>query len=75
MLFFVDDNNYYNIGEIVKGVKNMDIYEFFFMKEVLGMMDRFDMDVFVIEEIKIWVVKWVKVFVLKLSDGEFIFFW
>ncbi len=40
---FVDDNNYYNIGEIVKGVKNMDIYESFFMKEVSGMMDRSDM--------------------------------
>ena len=42
-------NNYYNIGEIVKGVKNMDIYESFFMKEVSGMMDRSDMDVSVTE--------------------------
>lgn len=75
LLLFVDDNNYYNIGEIVKGVKNMDIYESFFMKEVSGMMDRSDMDVSVTEEIKIRVVKWAKASVLKLSDGEPIFFW
>lgn len=53
----------------------MDIYESFFMKEVSRMMDRSDMDVSVTEEIKIRVVKWAKASVLKLSDGEPIFFW
>ena len=67
---FVDDNDHYNIGEVVKGIKNGDIYESFFMKEVSGMMDRSDMDVSVTEEIKIRVVKWAKASVLKLSDGE-----
>ena len=53
----------------------MDIYESFFMKEVSRMMDRSDMDVSVTEEIKIRVVKLAKASVLKLSDGEPIFFW
>lgn len=75
LLLFADNNDHYNIGEIVKGIKNRDIYESFFMKEVSGMMDRPDMDVPVTEKIKCRVVKWAKASVLKLSDGETIFFW
>lgn len=75
LLLFADDNDHYNIGEIVKGIKNRDIYESFFMKEVAEMMDRSDMDVPVTEEIKSRVVEWAKVSVLKLSEGESIFFW
>ena len=74
LLLFADDNDHYNIGEVVKGIKNRDIYESFFMKEVSGMMDRPDVDVPVTEEIKRRVVKWAKASVLKLSDGETIFF-
>lgn len=75
LLLFADDNDHYNIGEVVKGIKNRDIYESFFMKEVSGMMDRPDLDVPVTEEIKCRIVKWAKASVLKLSDGETIFFW
>ena len=75
LLLFADDNDHYNIGEIVKGIKNRDIYESFFMKEVSAMMDRPDMDLPVTEEIKSRVVEWAKASVLKLSDGETIFFW
>ena len=75
LLLFVDDNDHYNIGEAVKSIKNRDIYESFFMKEVSEMMNRPDMDVPVTEEIKCRVVKWAKASVLKLSDGEAIFFW
>jgi len=75
LLLFADDNDHYSIGEIIKGIKNRDIYESFFMKEVSGMMDRSDMDVPVTEEIKTRVVEWAKASVLKLSDGETIFFW
>lgn len=75
LLLFADDNDHYNIGEVVKSIKNRDIYESFFMKEVSGMMDRPDMDVPVTEEIKSRVVEWAKASVLKLSDGEAIFFW
>ena len=74
LLLFADNNDHYNFGEIVKGIKNRDIYESFFMKEVLGMMDSPDMDVLVTEEIKCRVVKWAKASVLKLSNGETIFF-
>ena len=75
LLLFADDNDHYNIGEIVKSIKNRDIYESFFMKEVSTMMDRPDMDLPVTEEIKSRVVEWAKASVLKLSDGETIFFW
>lgn len=75
LLLFADDNDHYNIGEVVKGIKNRDIYESFFMKEVSGIMDRYDIDVTVTEEIKSRVVEWAKVSVLKLSEGETIFFW
>ena len=75
LLLFADDNDHYNIGEIIKGIKNRDIYESFFMKEVSGMIDRSDMDVPVTEEIKNRVVEWAKASVLKLSDGDTIFFW
>lgn len=75
LLLFADNNDHYNIGEVVKGIKNRDIYESFFMKEVSEMMDKPDMDVPVTEEIKCRVVKWSKASVLKLSDGETIFFW
>lgn len=74
LLLFADNNDHYNFGEVVKGIKNRDIYESFFMKEVLGMMDSPDMDVPVTEEIKCRVVKWAKASVLKLSNGETIFF-
>lgn len=75
LLLFADDNDHYNIGEIVKGIKNRDIYESFFMKEVSAMMDRPDMDLPVTEEIKSRVVEWAKASVLKLSDRETVFFW
>ena len=75
LLLFADDNDHYNIGEIVKSIKNRDIYESFFMKEVSGMMDRSDMDVPVTEDIKSRVVEWAKASIVKLSDGETIFFW
>lgn len=75
LLLFVDDDDHYNIGEVVKGIRNRDIYESFFMKEVSEMMERPDMDVPVTEKIKCRVVKWAKASVLKLSNGETIFFW
>lgn len=75
LLLFADDNDHYNIGEIVKGIKDRDIYESFFMKEGAEMMDMPNMDVPVTEEIKSRVVEWAKVSVLKLSEGKTIFFW
>lgn len=45
------------------------------MKEVSAMMGRPDMDLPVTEEIKSRVVEWAKASVLKLSDGDTIFFW
>ena len=75
LLLFADNNDHYNIGEIVQSIKNRDIYESFFMKEVSEMMDRSDMDVLLTEEIKSRVVEWAKASVLKLSNGETVFFW
>ena len=75
LLLFADDNDHYNIGEIVKGIKDREIYESFFMKEGAEMMDMPNMDVPVTEEIKSRVVEWAKVSVLKLSEGKTIFFW
>ena len=75
LLLFADNNDHYDIGEIVKGIKNRDIYESFFMKEVSAMMDSPDMDLPVTEKTKSRIVEWAKESVLKLSDGEPIYFW
>lgn len=75
LLLFADNNDHYDIGEIVKGIKNRDIYESFFMKEVSAMMDSPDMDLPVTEKTKSRIVEWAKESVLKLSDGESIYFW
>lgn len=75
LLLFADNNDHYDIGEIVKGIKNRDIYESFFMKEVSAMMDSPDMNLPVTEKTKSRIVEWAKESVLKLSDGEPIYFW
>lgn len=75
LLLFADNNDHYDIGEIVKGIKNRDIYESFFMKEVSAMMDSPDMDLPVTEKTRSRIVEWAKESVLKLSDGEPIYFW
>lgn len=75
LLQYADDSDHYDVGEIVKGIKNQTIYESFFMREVSGMMERPELDVTVSEEIMQRVINWARESVMKLCDRQTIYYW
>lgn len=64
------DDDRYNIDGIIKGIKNKDIYDAFFMKEIVGMMEHPDPELTITDEIKKRCYDTAKIIVIRLCDGK-----
>lgn len=69
ILHYVDKNDRYNIEEIIKGIKNQEHYEAFFMKEVSDLMRSSDYDQVLTDEAKERCLACAKRAVLRLCEG------
>lgn len=69
-----DDDDCYDVDEIVKDIKKKEVYEAFFMREVTKMMERPDPDLYITEEIKKRIVDCARTSVLKLCEGQTVYF-
>jgi hypothetical protein len=62
--------------EIIKGIKNRDVYESFFMKEIVGMLEHPDPDLTISEDIVVRCRETAKNNVLKICEGKYpVFFY
>lgn len=75
-LYYVDRNDRYNIGGIIKGIKNQKLYEAFFMKEVSDLMASSDYGQVLTDEAKGRCLACARESVLKLryQDGTSVYF-
>ncbi|MBQ9576315.1 MAG: TIR domain-containing protein [Muribaculaceae bacterium] len=67
---YTNDNNRYDKEGIIKGIKNEDVYEAFFMKEIEELMSRPNEDLTVSEDMKKRCLVTAKRTVEKVSSGE-----
>lgn len=70
ILYYVDQNDKYNIGGIIKGIKNQKFYEAFFMNEVSALMASTDYDQVLTREAKERCLTCAKEIVVKLCQDE-----
>ena len=74
LLLFANENDTYDIGRIVKYIKDKDFYNSFFMREVSELLDRHDSEIVVNEEVEKRIVECARALVLKLCEGQHVFF-
>lgn len=69
ILYYVDNNDKYDIGGIIKGIKNRGFYEAFFMKEVSDLMTSTDHDQVLTNDAKERCLTCAKESILNLCQG------
>lgn len=75
-LHYPKGEEHYDTDEIIKGIKNRDVYESFFMKEIVGMLEHPDPDLTISEDIVVRCRETAKNNVLKICEGKYpVFFY
>ena len=70
IMHYTNDNNQYDLEGIIKGIKNKEVYEAFFMKEIEELISRPNDDLAVTDEIIKRCLDTAKRTVEKVSRGE-----
>ena len=69
-LYYPLGEDQYNIDGIIKGIKNKDVYDAFFMKEISEMMEHPDPDLIISDDIKNRCIEIAKSIVIKVCDSQ-----
>lgn len=70
VLNFVRRDDTYDINGIIKGIKNKDLYDAFFMKEIEGKLTSPNNDLTITEEVKGRCLDYARETVLRICKGE-----
>lgn len=70
MMYYTDNNGKYSVDGIIKGIKNKEVYDGFFMKEISELRSRPNDDLTITEEHWKRCIETAKEAVYKLANGE-----
>lgn len=71
---FVDRENRYDLNAIVRGIKNRDIYDAFFMNEISRLIEYPNPNITITDELKSRCVNCAKDIVVKLCRGDRVYY-
>ena len=69
-LYYPLGEDQYNISGIIKGIKDKDVYDAFFMKEISEMMEHPDTDLVITDETQKRCLDTAKTIVIKVCDSQ-----